>query len=110
MSGTCWTIVLGGENLKRLFLLAVLVAMGGAYVPPGAAQAKPERIDMKHALKIALDALKDRPERWTGGCDIRVRRGEDDWALYFEPSPMGPGLDVMVIVHADGSTTIGPGY
>jgi hypothetical protein len=96
--------------LKYLLLCAFLVGLTCGEVGAGRAGAAPEPIDIKRAIDIALEALKDRPIQWTNGCNIRVRRGKDDWALYFEPVPMGPGFDVMVIVHADGSTTIAPGY
>ena len=67
-------------------------------------------MDIKRAVDIALDAVKERRVSWTKGCDIRIRRGDGDWRVYLEPIPMGPGLDVMVTVHADGSATIAPGY
>ena len=67
-------------------------------------------IDLPRALDLAVRALKEQPTKWHKGCDIRVRRGEKDWAVYFEPVPMGPGFDVMVVVRDDGSTTVTPGY
>jgi hypothetical protein len=65
---------------------------------------------MSRAVTIALDALGDHRVLQSKRCDIRVRRGKDDWAIYFDPIPMGPGFDVMVLVGDDGSATVGPGY
>lgn len=96
---------------RQLFLLfAVLVACSSG--DGSAVVHVPEhgQVDIKRALELGFRALGDRPDRWRDGCNIRIRPGKDDWSIYFEPVPMGPGLDVMVIVHPDGTTTIGPGY
>lgn len=72
--------------------------------------ASPQAIDLKQAVSLAIDALGKQPKQWTQGCNVRVRPGTDDWAIYFEPIPMGPGFDVMVVIHKDGSATVTPGY
>jgi hypothetical protein len=71
---------------------------------------KPEAIAMKRAVEIALDAVKERLDRWKGGCRISVLPSGSDWSVQLEPRPMGPGLDVLVLVHPDGSTTLYPGF
>jgi hypothetical protein len=93
-----------------LFSFALALCLGGTTAGQEQSRRKPPSMSATQAIHIALDALGERPASWTKGCDIKVRPGHNDWAVFFEPIPMGPGLDVMVIVHADGSTMIGPGY
>lgn len=98
--------------MKRslLFILALVSYTGDISRDQARATPKPDAMNMKQAVHIALDALGEQPARWTKGCNIQARPGADDWTIFFEPIPMGPGFDVMVIVRSDGSTIVGPGY
>ena len=97
--------------MKRAQLYALLLScLVTSLAMPLRRAAAREPITIQQAVDLAIKALHDRPASWRQGCDIRVRPGKGDWSVNFEPIPMGPGLDVMVIVHSDGSTTVAPGY
>ena len=80
------------------------LALAGVAPPPGQA------LPIRRAVDIAFGAIKERLPGWREGCEIRVRPSVEGWNVYFEPVPMGPGLDVMVTVRSDGSTEVAPGY
>lgn len=82
--------------------------LAGAPAKPFGEAAEP--LEFPRALDLAMRALGKEPVKWHKGCDIRLRRGEKYWTVIFEPVPMGPGFDVMVVVHDDGSTIVAPGY
>lgn len=66
-------------------------------------------IDMRRAVAIALEMVKDKP-RFKDECDIGVRRNGNEWIVHLSPVPPGPGLDLLVTVRADGSTRAAPLY
>ena len=95
--------------MKRLMLVVGIVCCGA--VSPASTPARDPaaaRVTIQRAIALAIAAVGDRSANWDQGCDIRVRTGKTDWSVDFEPIPKRPGGDVMVIVHADGSTTVTP--
>ncbi len=103
---------------QTLLCLTILALLGGSQLKPSevpSAYPSPDttsrgKIDVKRAIEIALDAVKDRRQEWSQGCDIRLLKRADDWVMYLAPVAMGPGLDVIVTVHPDGSTIVAPLY
>jgi hypothetical protein len=73
--------------------------------------AKSDRaMDMKDAIGIAIDSVRNNSRRWDAGCEIRARLRGNEWVIYLAPVPTGPGLDVVVTVQSDGTATVGPLY
>lgn len=93
--------------------VALCLCLALALASTGEAQRqerKKEAIPMKRAIEIALAAVKERLDRWKEGCEISVLPSGSDWSVQLEPTPTGPGLDVLVLVHPDGSTSVYPGF
>ena len=94
----------------RLLMVVLAASLSLSAAPPqGAAPAK--ALDARRVFDLALVALKEQPAGWANqGFDVRVRRDKGMWTLLFEPVGGPLGNHMLVVVKADGSTAVVPGY